>query len=138
MTKPDPLAEIDFPPFLNLDRDLWRDFVAMRKKKGQRAPLTERAASIALRILLKLETEGYSPNACLEQTILNGWSGIFPTKDKPPPKPAPDGKPRVLLLNNFLVDLAEHKAKLADPEVAAKVREARLAAMAKCRPGRAS
>lgn len=135
MTKAE-LAALPLPGFLK--PETWAAFVAMRKAKGQRAPLTTHAAILILNKLTALKGEGYDPNECLEQSIINGWSGVFPTKDKPPPAPV-NGKPKVTLLNNFLCDIAEHEAKLADPDVAERARQARLATMARHhRPARAS
>jgi hypothetical protein len=134
MTKNE-LAALPLPAFIR--PETWAAFVAMRKAKGQRAPLTTHAAVLILNKLTALKGEGYDPEECLEQSIMNGWSGVFATKQKPVPAPV-NGKPQVTLLNSFLVDLEAHKAKLADPEVAAKVREARLAAMARFKQARAS
>lgn len=58
-----------------VDKDLWRDFVMMRKnskKKGMR-PLTERAA---IAILLKLEKAhelGWDSDQLMEDAITNEW-----------------------------------------------------------------
>jgi hypothetical protein len=134
MTKAE-LAALPLPSFLK--PETWAAFVAMRKAKGQRAPLTTHAAILIINALTRFKAEGYDPNACLEQSIINGWSGVFVTKDKPPPAPV-NGTPKVLLLNNFLCDIAQHEAKLAEPEAAERARQARLAAMAKHRPARTS
>lgn len=132
MTKTE-LASLPLPGFLS--SETWCAFVDMRKAKGQRAPLTKHAAILILNQLTALKGEGYDPNECLEQSIINGWAGVFPTKQKPVPAPI-NGKPQVTVLNNFLADLQEHKASLQDPEIAARAEAARREVMAKIRPRR--
>ncbi len=133
MTKPIPNADIPLPE--SISRELWVEFCKARAAKGRSYPFTTYAATLILNKLTALKAEGYDQNACLSQSIERGYSGVFQTKDKPPPAPI-NGKPQVVLLNNFLVDIAEHEAKLADPEVAARTKAARLAAMARLRPAR--
>lgn len=59
-------------------QDVWLAFVDMRKKV--KAPLTDHAAKLAIDELEKLMNAGYKPRAVLEQSILNGWKGLFPIK----------------------------------------------------------
>lgn len=61
-----------------VDSDTWSDFVEVRKKV--RAPLTDRAASLILKSLAELRANGHDPKAVLEQSIANGWKGVFPLK----------------------------------------------------------
>jgi uncharacterized protein YdaU (DUF1376 family) len=56
----------------------WDGYVEMRKKI--RAPLTDRAARLALAELEKLKNQGYSPRGVLDQSVLNDWRGLFPIK----------------------------------------------------------
>ncbi|KAE8757336.1 hypothetical protein FSO04_24255 [Paraburkholderia madseniana] len=50
----------------------------MRKKL--KAPLTERAAQLAILELEKLMQLGHRPRAVLEQSTLNSWRGLFEIK----------------------------------------------------------
>lgn len=62
----------------------WQSFVEMRRTI--RKPMTPRAKQLALKKLGDLRTDGHSPEAVLQQSVLNCWQDLFPPK--PPPKPA--------------------------------------------------
>lgn len=66
-----------------LSPEAWADFVEFRKKA--KAPLTDRAAELAVKKLEALRSGGNDPRAVIEQSILHGWKGLFPLKgdDKP-------------------------------------------------------
>lgn len=51
-------------------------------RKASKRPFTDRAASMVLKELAKLQAAGYDPNACLDQSTLHGWLDVWPTKDK--------------------------------------------------------
>lgn len=53
----------------------WLDYLEHRKKK--RAPNTERAKQLAIGALAKLKDGGNDPTAVINQSILNGWTGLF-------------------------------------------------------------
>jgi hypothetical protein len=56
------------------------DFAEYRKK--QRKPLTEKAAVLIVNKLDKLYPDNEELKiSCLEQSIENGWSGIYELKD---------------------------------------------------------
>jgi hypothetical protein len=55
--------------------DAWEAWVELRRR--MRAPLTARAAELALQGLSQLRDQGESPRAVLEQSILRGWRGLF-------------------------------------------------------------
>jgi hypothetical protein len=59
-----------------IDADTWQAFCDMRKG-NKRAPFTDFAARLILKELMKFHAEGYDPNASLEQSIMNGWRGVF-------------------------------------------------------------
>lgn len=59
--------------------ETWKAFVEMRKRK---APLTSHASMLVVKKLTELKAQGHDPIAVLEQSILNGWRGVFPLKDK--------------------------------------------------------
>jgi hypothetical protein len=58
----------------------WDAFVEMRKKI--KAPLTIYAGNLIIRELVKLKSSGEDPQACLDQSIRNGWRDVFPLRDK--------------------------------------------------------
>lgn len=61
-----------------LDPEAWGQFVEFRRKK---APLTDRAAELAIAELAELRAQGHNPVAVINQSILNGWRGLFALKD---------------------------------------------------------
>ena len=63
-----------------IDPQAWHDFVAMRKKKGSRAPWTEGAERLILRKLAEMHEQGFDATASLEQSVMHGWAGVFPVK----------------------------------------------------------
>lgn len=64
------------PPWL--DEKLWEDFKTFRKTSRRR--LTARAEELAVAKLSQLRAAGQDPRAVIEQSILNGWQGLFPLK----------------------------------------------------------
>ncbi len=69
-----------------LDVDVWNDYVVFRKKI--RVPLTDRAITLAINKLKKLRREGNNPTEVIEESILNGWKGLFPLKNSSEKEPA--------------------------------------------------
>lgn len=65
---------------LNINNNTWQDFKDFRKKIKK--PMTERAEKLLLNRLVKLKEEGHPPERVLEQSIMYGWSSVFPLKDK--------------------------------------------------------
>lgn len=61
-----------------LPREEWDGFVEMRKKG--KTPLTERAFNLAISELDKLRSQGQDPATVLNQSVMNGWKGLFPVK----------------------------------------------------------
>lgn len=61
-----------------LDSPTWQDFVEFRKKI--KAPLTDKAAKLAINELEKLRAQGHDPVAVVNQSILNNWKGLFAPK----------------------------------------------------------
>ena len=59
----------------------WSAFVSMRKAKGKRAPFTAEARDGIVAVLAKLDSAGHDVAAALQESVNNGWSGVF----------APDG-----------------------------------------------
>lgn len=67
--------------------DAWTDWVSHRK--SLRKPLTPKAAELAIRTLDDLRQQRQSPQAVIEQSIANGWTGLFPLKSQPGAAHAP-------------------------------------------------
>ena len=59
-----------------IPRDAWDGFIAMRKA-SKKAP-TREAMVLAVAKLGKLKASGEDVRAVLEQSVLSGWSGLFP------------------------------------------------------------
>lgn len=61
-----------------LDKDLWNEFKEHRKHIKK--PLSLLAEKKAIRILEKLKENGSDPKDIIDNSIVNGWSGLFPLK----------------------------------------------------------
>lgn len=112
-----------------IDREAWDAFVEMRKEKGKRAPFTQKAKERVIIMLDRLRKQGHPPAEVLWQSVMNGWSGVFPVKnmemlapESVPSKPAVDAKTK-----NLLQSYEHAKAEALTPES----HEARRAAMAR-------
>lgn len=69
----------------------WAGFVDMRK--AIKKPLTDRAMQLAIGKLGKLRQQGQDPNACLDQSVMNGWQDVYAIKpDHTAKKQAQAGK----------------------------------------------
>ena len=68
-----------------LDHESWAGFVEMRKSIPK-IPFTARAQTLILKELQSLKDQGYDPNKCLDQSTMNGWRGVFPTKSTGKPQ----------------------------------------------------
>lgn len=68
------IPPIQIPDWIPVDA--WNDFVDSRKKL--RKPLTQGAIKLAISTLSKLKAEGNDPKEVIEQSILSGYSGLFP------------------------------------------------------------
>jgi triphosphoribosyl-dephospho-CoA synthetase len=70
--------EFTLPDFI--DSELWDSYLLMRKK--MKKPATEKAVTIAINALKQYEQQYIDgANKSLEQSILNGWQGVFEPKD---------------------------------------------------------
>lgn len=74
-TKPNPAASPPLELPIWLIESTWKDFVEMRVKL--RAPLTRRASLLIFKKMEGLMASGQNPQEVLEQSIMNGWRGIF-------------------------------------------------------------
>lgn len=71
----DKREEQPYNPFAG---EAWDGWIEQRKK----AP-TERALKLAISTLTKLKAEGHDPDEVLNQSTMNGWTGLFPLKGRP-------------------------------------------------------
>ena len=71
--------KIELPDWMPAEQ--WADFVAMRRQKGKRAPFTVAAAKGIVSDLGKLRERGQDVADVLHQSVVNGWSGVFPVND---------------------------------------------------------
>jgi uncharacterized protein YdaU (DUF1376 family) len=60
--------------------DAWDAFIAMRKAKGKRAPFTDAARNGIIAELGKLHSDGHNLRDALNESVINGWSGVFAPK----------------------------------------------------------
>ena len=59
-----------------IDSETWHGFEEMRKK--QRKPLTAKARALAISKLETYRRQGHAPESVLNNSILNGYQGLFP------------------------------------------------------------
>lgn len=71
------LSYKELPDFIN--QNTWISFIEMRKKI--KAMPTIKAQELIIEKLSRLKDEGQEPNKVLEQSIMNGWKGVFSVKD---------------------------------------------------------
>lgn len=58
-----------------LDRDTWRDWVQFRS--SIKKPLNEQTANKQIEFLCKAVADGHDPKAIIDESIRNGWQGLF-------------------------------------------------------------
>lgn len=63
-----------------VDKELWKDFMDMRTKK--KVPNTDRAKMLLVNRLTEFNKLGQNPNKVIEESIMNGWTGVFPLKEQ--------------------------------------------------------
>lgn len=68
--------ESDFPRWLN--QELWEEYKLHRK--DLKRPLTPRAEKMAINRLARLIDKGSDQEEIIEQTIANGWIGLWEVK----------------------------------------------------------
>ena len=71
-------ASVAFAPPVWVPEEAWNGYKAMRKKL--RKPMTERAEKMLVNDLEKLKDAGEDITACLEQSELRCWLGVFAVK----------------------------------------------------------
>lgn len=66
------------PSFLS--ETLWKEFLEHRK--SIKSPMSEIAQKKAFKVLEKLKEEGQDVEQVVNNSIINGWKGLFPIKEK--------------------------------------------------------
>ena len=78
-----------------IDRETWQAYLEHRR--CIRAPMSQIAQQRAITALERLRDDGQDPEAVLNQSIVNGWKGLFPVKAGNPGAPSTfDSNVRVL------------------------------------------
>ena len=62
-----------------IDRDVWLSFIEMRVKL--KAPMTEKAKSLAFSKLEKFKESGHNVNDIINESVMNGWKSFFVGKE---------------------------------------------------------
>ena len=62
-----------------LPEQAWKQFKEHRQRL--RKPLTARGEELAIKTLDKLRAEGHDPAEVIDNSILNGWQGLFPPRE---------------------------------------------------------
>ncbi|MES1953527.1 putative phage replisome organizer [Salinisphaera hydrothermalis EPR70] len=52
----------------------------MDHRKQIRKPMTSKAVSMLVSKLTRMEAEGHNAGDALQESIINGWQGVFPPK----------------------------------------------------------
>ena len=73
-----PSSEVSLPEWIA--NDSFEAFIEHRKKL--KAPMTNLAQTRLIAELSRLREDGNEPHAVLDQSILNGWKGVFPLKQQ--------------------------------------------------------
>lgn len=61
-----------------LDKELWESFLQFRKEV--KSKMTDHAQDLAIRKLDKWRKAGHDPKEIIENSIINGWKGLFEPK----------------------------------------------------------
>ncbi|MGR9579957.1 hypothetical protein [Pandoraea sputorum] len=75
-------STIELPEWL--PEKAWANWVAYRRKG--KAAFTEHAEELSIEVLGKLRDAGHDPVAVINQSVLRGWTGLFPVKDAANPQ----------------------------------------------------
>ena len=69
-------SDFALPSFI--DSSTWGAFEEVRRK--MKAPLTDHGRKLIIAKLTDFQQKGDDPNECIDQSILNGWRGVFSLK----------------------------------------------------------
>ena len=70
--------DINIPAFV--DQELWKEFLAMRKKL--RAVNSDRAIKALINKIEKFHAEGVGVNPLIENSVVNSWKDIYPPRQE--------------------------------------------------------
>lgn len=73
-----PQAAFDLPDWV--DRKAWDGFEALRKRGGKRTALDDSSRALCVRKLESLRRAGHDPTEVLNQSVMNGYQGLFEVK----------------------------------------------------------
>lgn len=76
-----PQGAIEVPDWI--PEEPWKEFVAMRRAKGQRSPFTVGAAKGIIAKLDGFRAAGHDIGAILQQSTINAWADVYEPKAKP-------------------------------------------------------
>ncbi|MEQ5111209.1 helix-turn-helix domain-containing protein [Providencia vermicola] len=68
-----------------LNRDTWMSWIEYRKDM-KKAIKTKQTFNLQIKFLAECFEEGHSPDEVINQSIANGWQGLFKPKNNPVPK----------------------------------------------------
>lgn len=63
-----------------ISQEAWGAYIEMRKAKGSRAPITMSVIKLLLGKLDKIHADGHDANAALEESVISGWTGVWPVR----------------------------------------------------------
>jgi hypothetical protein len=63
-----------------INPDVFSEYI--KHRRNLKKPMTEHAKKLLIKKLLKFEQSGHNPNAVLNQSIENGWIGVFEIKQE--------------------------------------------------------
>lgn len=88
---------IDYSLPLGTDKDLFNDFLLMRKKL--KAPNTQRSINSLISILTEIMSKGFHPNDIIQTSYDNGWKSFFEPKQQSKQQTQPYNTPKSQTLN---------------------------------------
>ena len=80
----------------NISPESWEAFIEVRRRKGQRAPLTDYAVKLITKKLIEAEQQGYDPQFMMDEAIEKGWTSVYVTASTPTASRAADVTRRML------------------------------------------
>lgn len=72
-----------------LPEEAWTHWLDHRK--ALKAPFTQRAAELSIQVLARLRDEGHDPVAVIDESVLRGWTGLFPLRQAASQSPGTGG-----------------------------------------------
>lgn len=60
-----------------ITEESWEAFIELRRRKGQRAPLTEYAAKMVIKKLIEADRQGYDAQHMIDEAIESGWTTVW-------------------------------------------------------------